>query len=85
MDEHQELLTIGQLARGLAGVGDAVDDGTAKWREAAARPILRSPSKPGEPVPLSTMGRGYDDDPAAFLAAAAAGRRGAALLSLQRR
>jgi hypothetical protein len=34
------------------------------------------------PVALSTMGRGYDDDPAAFLASAAAGRHAAALLSL---
>ena len=34
------------------------------------------------PVPLSTMGRGYDDDPAAFLASAAAGRHAATLLSL---
>jgi hypothetical protein len=32
------------------------------------------------PVPLSTMGRGPDADPAAFLAAAAAGRHAAALL-----
>jgi hypothetical protein len=32
------------------------------------------------PVPLSTMGRGLDDDPVAFLAAAAAGRHAAALL-----
>jgi hypothetical protein len=32
------------------------------------------------PVPLSTMGRGLADDPAAFLAAAAAGRHAAALL-----
>ena len=31
-------------------------------------------------VPLSTMGRGLDDDPVAFLAAAAAGRHAAALL-----
>ncbi len=31
------------------------------------------------PVPLSTMGRGLDDDPAYFLAAAAAGRHAAAL------
>jgi hypothetical protein len=35
----------------------------------------------GSPVPLSTMGRGLDEDPAAFLAAAAAGRHAAALLS----
>ena len=33
------------------------------------------------PVRLSTMGRGYAEDPAAFLAAAAAGRHAAALLS----
>lgn len=33
------------------------------------------------PVPLSTMGRGMDVDPAAFLASAAAGRHAAALLS----
>ncbi|HVQ88107.1 MAG TPA: DUF3866 family protein [Actinomycetes bacterium] len=32
------------------------------------------------PVPLSTMGRGMTDDPAAFLAAAAAGRRAADVL-----
>jgi hypothetical protein len=31
------------------------------------------------PVPLSTMGRGLDQDPAYFLAAAAAGRHAAAL------
>jgi hypothetical protein len=32
------------------------------------------------PVTLSTMGRRLDDDPAAFLAAAAAGRYAASLL-----
>ncbi|MDQ2757132.1 MAG: DUF3866 family protein, partial [Actinomycetota bacterium] len=31
-------------------------------------------------VPLRTMGRSYDDDPASFLAAAAAGRHAASLL-----
>jgi hypothetical protein len=34
----------------------------------------------GSPVPLSTMGRGLDADPAYFLAAAAAGRHAAALV-----
>ena len=34
----------------------------------------------GCPVPLSTMGRGLDEDLAYFLAAAAAGRHAAALL-----
>ena len=33
------------------------------------------------PVGLSTMGRGYDADPAGFLAAAAAGRHAATLLA----
>lgn len=33
------------------------------------------------PVPLSTMGRGLDEDPAAFLAAAAAGRHAGALVA----
>ncbi|TQJ10319.1 DUF3866 family protein [Lapillicoccus jejuensis] len=33
------------------------------------------------PVPLRTMGRGYDDDPASFLAAAAAGRHAATPLT----
>ena len=32
------------------------------------------------PVPLSTMGRGYDEDPASFLATAAAGRHAADLI-----
>jgi hypothetical protein len=32
------------------------------------------------PAELSTMGRGLDDDPVAFVAAAAAGRHAAALL-----
>jgi len=34
----------------------------------------------GSPVTLNTMGRGYADDPASFLAAAAAGRYAASLL-----
>jgi hypothetical protein len=33
------------------------------------------------PVPMSTMGRGLDEDPAAFMSAAAAGRHAAALLT----
>jgi hypothetical protein len=36
------------------------------------------------PVPLSTMGRDLDSDPAAFLAAAAAGRHAASLLDPDR-
>ena len=35
----------------------------------------------GSPAELSTMGRGLDEDPVAFVAAAAAGRHAAALLS----
>jgi len=38
----------------------------------AAGPDLRA-ALAGTPIPLSTMGRGLDDDPAAFLAAAVAG------------
>jgi hypothetical protein len=38
----------------------------------------------GSPVPLSTMGRGLEEDPAYFLAAAAAGRHAAALLASTR-
>ena len=38
----------------------------------------------GSPVPLSTMGRGLDEDLAYFLAAAAAGRHAAALLASAR-
>jgi hypothetical protein len=38
----------------------------------------------GSPVPLSTMGRGLEEDPAYFLAAAAAGRHAAALLASAR-
>ena len=34
------------------------------------------------PVPLSTMGRGFDEDPAAFLSAAAAGRHAARLAAV---
>ena len=32
------------------------------------------------PVPLSSMGRGYDDDPGYFLAGAAAGKHAMSLL-----
>lgn len=38
------------------------------------------PALRASPVTLRTMGRGYDDDPASFLAAAAAGRHAASLL-----
>nr|WP_238335652.1 DUF3866 family protein [Serinicoccus kebangsaanensis] len=39
----------------------------------------------GAPVPLSTMGRGLDDDPAGFLTAAVAGRHAGRLVSAGRR
>jgi hypothetical protein len=38
----------------------------------------------GCPVPLTSMGRTLDDDPAYFLAAAAAGRHAAGLVSVSR-
>jgi hypothetical protein len=62
---------------------------TAYGRVALARADVVVPELPGEfgealracPVPLSTMGRGLDQDPAYFLAAAAAGRHALSLLA----
>jgi hypothetical protein len=34
----------------------------------------------GSPAPLSSMGRGFDEDPVYFLAAAAAGRHAASVM-----
>jgi hypothetical protein len=59
-----------EMRAGAAADLTVVDVGTAGLLDA-----LR-----GCPVPLSTMGRGLAEDPAAFLAAAAAGRAAAGLL-----
>jgi hypothetical protein len=61
--------SIAAAAAPLGGRHALVTVSVAGLREALARC----------PVPLATMGRGLDDDPAYFLAAAAAGRHAAAL------
>jgi hypothetical protein len=74
-------------AQHLAGLGAII----AEQVEQLVRPIglhhlVRVPvtglahALAASPVPLSTMGRGMAEDPAAFLASAAAGRHAAALL-----
>ena len=81
---------------GGAGPGRPGDPGgpAGRWRP-PSQPLARAaPDRPrsaptgwtqalrASPVPLSTMGRGLDEDHAYFLAAAAAGRHAAALLTL---
>lgn len=65
----------------LAALGDRISAQTAELGAPAGRhrlvPVVAGPelraALAGTPIPLSTMGRGLDDDPAAFLAAAVAG------------
>jgi Protein of unknown function (DUF3866) len=91
---HHSLTAYGRVA--LAGADVVVpaldgDLGTliaAQARQLAARHRLVSVPTDGllgalaaSPVPLVTMGRGLDEDRAYFLAAAAAGRHAAALLT----
>ncbi|HEX6917717.1 MAG TPA: DUF3866 family protein [Phycicoccus sp.] len=61
---RQQLAELVDGARARLSVVEVRDDGLLE--------ALR-----GSPVPLSTMGRGLDDDPAPFLAAAAAGAHAA--------
>ncbi len=74
---------------GIGGLGDVV--ALAAEVEVAVAPLTRhrlvrvplaglDNALTGSPVPLSTMGRGLDGDPAYFLAAAAAGRHAATLV-----
>jgi hypothetical protein len=63
--------SVAEAAAPLAARHALVTVPTAGLREALARC----------PVPLATMGRSLDDDPAYFLAAAAAGRHAAALVA----
>jgi hypothetical protein len=79
-----ELTEIGDPA-GLAAVGSAVDEAV---QSLAGRHRLHRIRVDGLhralldcPVPLSSMGRGLQADPAYFLANAAAGRLAATLLS----
>ena len=93
---HHSLTAYGRVALRPADVVVPVLDGPlgdAVRRQAATLGPPRCPHRLVEvgtdgllgalracPVPLSTMGRGLDDDPAAFLASAAAGRHAASLL-----
>ena len=75
----------------LAGLGGRIDDQVAAALAGTPHRIVRVPvaglvdALGTSPVPLSTMGRGMGwgeaDDPAAFLASAAAGRHAAGLLA----
>jgi Protein of unknown function (DUF3866) len=89
---HHSLTAYGRVALARADVvlpdlpGDFGTRVAASAEPLAARHTLVSVSVAGLadalrscPVPLSTMGRGLDDDPAYFLAAAAAGRHAATL------
>ena len=89
---HHSLTSYGRVALARADVvlpdlpGDFGEQITAAAAPLAARHDLVRVSVAGLadvlracPVPLSTMGRGLDEDPAYFLAAAAAGRHAAAL------
>jgi len=92
---HHSLTAYGRvaLARADLVVPDGIDAELATAVEATLAPlaarhrVVRVPTcgldaaLRAAPVPLSTMGRGLDDDPAYFLAAAAAGRHAATLLA----
>jgi hypothetical protein len=90
---HHSLTAYGQVALARADVAVPVLDGefgarvAEQARALAPRHRLVSVATGGLagalaacPVPLSTMGRGLDEDRAYFLAAAAAGRHAASLL-----
>jgi Protein of unknown function (DUF3866) len=94
---HHSLTSYGRVALAPADVvlpdlpGDFGDRIAAQAQPLAARHTLVRVSVAGLaealracPVPLSTMGRGLDEDPAYFLAAAAAGRHAAALAASAR-
>ena len=91
---HHSLTAYGRVALAGADVVVPVLDGdlgaqvAAQAQQLANRHRLVSVATDGLldalaacPVPLSTMGRGLAEDPAYFLAAAAAGRHAAALLA----
>jgi Protein of unknown function (DUF3866) len=90
---HHSLTAYGRVALTAADVavpllpgafGERVrrDAGTLSGRHRLVAVPLEGlrPALAASPVRLSSMGRGLDDDPAYFLAAAAAGRHAAALL-----
>ncbi len=79
-----ELSACPDVPADLAGaVADDVRrlcDGAPHLTPVLVRCADLGPALAGTPVPLSTMGRGYPQDPAAFLAVAAAGRHAARLV-----
>ncbi len=90
---HHSLTAYGRVAVGSADIpvptlGGALGRRVEEQTQSLSPPHRLVPVEVADlraaleasPVTLSTMGRGIDDDPAAFLAAAAAGRHAAALL-----
>jgi hypothetical protein len=90
---HHSLTAYGRVALAPADVPVPALDGELGERVRTQAATLSPPHRlvevglegladalAGSPVPLATMGRSYGDDPAPFLAAAAAGRHAAALL-----
>jgi hypothetical protein len=90
---HHSLTAYGRVAVGVADIPVPILEGALGRRIEAQTQSLSPPHRlvpvevddlraalDASPVTLSTMGRGVEDDPAAFLAAAAAGRHAAALL-----
>ncbi|MDQ1705863.1 MAG: hypothetical protein QOF18_2229, partial [Frankiaceae bacterium] len=90
---HHSLTALGRVALAAADVAVPLLDGEIGTEVRGACQSLASRHRLVEvpvdglldelrqtPVPLSSMGRGLDDDPAYFLAAAAAGRHTLSLL-----
>ena len=90
---HHSLTALGRVALARADVVVPLLDGAfGEEVRQACRPLAQrhrlvevpvdglATALAESPAPLSSMGRGYDDDPAYFLAAAAAGRHAASLL-----
>jgi len=69
---------LGALVREQAGTLEAAGGGRLRLHDVEVSGLEEALA--ASPVTLSTMGRGYADDPASFLAAAAAGRYAASLL-----
>jgi hypothetical protein len=90
---HHTLTALGRVALAQADVVLPVVEGDfGQAIRDACRPLARrhrivdvgldglADALAGSPAPLSSMGRGFDDDPVYFLAGAAAGRHAASLL-----
>lgn len=87
---HHSLTAYGRVALAAAdvavpdlpGIAEAARQLTPPHRLVQVGLDGLEPALRAAPVPLHTMGRDYDGDPAYFLAAAAAGRHAATLLAL---